>query len=152
MEIVLKQDYENLGQALDVVNVKDGYARNFLIPQGIAVPATKGNMQAVAEAKKMYEKREEKRIGGAKELAKKIEKVPCTIPVKVGEDDKLFGAVTSQEIASFLQKEGFEIEKKHVLLEEPIKQIGVYTVTIKLHRDVSANLKVWVVKEDEEKE
>ncbi len=148
MEVVLMKDHENLGNALDVVSVKDGYARNYLIPQGIAVPATDGNKKRVAEAKRLTEIREEKKIQESRALAAKIEQIPCTIPVKVGEEDKIFGSVSAQEIADFLKKEGFEIEKRHVDLEEPIKQLGVYTVTINLYRTVSAKLKVWVVKED----
>jgi large subunit ribosomal protein L9 len=148
MNIVLKQDYENLGKAMEVVTVKDGYARNFLIPYGIAEIATAGNMKAVTEARKMSEKRESRRVGEAREQAAAIEKVPCTIKVKVGEEDKLFGAVTSQEIAEFLKKEGFAVERKQIALDEPIKQLGVYSVNVKLHREVVATLKVWVVKED----
>lgn len=148
MEVVLMKDHENLGNALDVVSVKDGYARNYLIPQGIAVPATEGNKKRVAEAKRLTEIREEKKIQESRALAAKIEQIPCTIPVKVGEDDKIFGSVSSHEIADFLKKEGFDIEKRHVDLEEPIKQLGVYTVTINLYRTVSAKLKVWVVKEE----
>ena len=148
MEVVLMKDYENLGKALDVVPVKDGYARNYLIPQGIAVPATDGNKKRVAEAKHLAEIREVKKIKESRDLAIKIEQIPCTIPVKVGEEDKIFGSVSAQEIADFLKKEGFEIEKRHVDLEEPIKQLGVYTITINLYRNVAAKLKVWVVKED----
>lgn len=147
MEVVLMKDHEKLGKALDVVSVKDGFARNFLVPQGIAVPATEGNKKKVAEAKRLAEVREDKKIKDSQELASKIEQTPCTIPVKVGEEDKIFGSVTAQEISDFLQKEGFAIEKRHVELEEPIKQLGVYTVTINLYRSVSAKLKVWVVKE-----
>jgi large subunit ribosomal protein L9 len=149
MEIVLTKDYEQLGKAMDVINVKDGYARNFLIPQGIAVPATEGNRKKVAEAKRIAEIREEKKIKEARQLAKKVEQVPCTIPVKVGEDDKIFGSVTAQEIADFLKKEGFDIEKRHIDLEEPIKQLGVYSIRIILFKDVEAKLKVWVVKEEQ---
>jgi large subunit ribosomal protein L9 len=149
MEVVLKKDHENLGVALDVVAVKDGYARNFLIPQGIAVPASEGNKKTVAEAKKLSEKREEKKLKEARQLAKKIEGVPCTIPVNVGEEEKLFGSVTSQEIADFLKKEGIEIDKRDIELEEPIKQLGVYSVKIMLYKDVSAKLKVWVVKDEQ---
>jgi large subunit ribosomal protein L9 len=149
MEIVLTKDYEALGKAMDVINVKEGFARNFLFPQGIAVPATEGNRKKVAEAKRINEIREEKKSKEARQLAKKIEQVPCTIPVKVGEEDKIFGSVTAQEIADFLKKEGFDIEKRHVNLEEPIKQLGVYSVAIALHRDVEARLKVWVVKEEQ---
>jgi large subunit ribosomal protein L9 len=148
MEIILKKDYEKLGKAMDIVKVKDGFARNFLIPQGIAMPATKGNKKMIEESIKLALKKEEKRKEMAKEMAKKIEKIPCTIKVKVGEDDKLFGSVTSQEISDFLKKEGYEIDKKSIEIEEPIKQLGVYIVKINLHKDVFANLKVWVVKEE----
>jgi large subunit ribosomal protein L9 len=148
MEVVLKKDYESLGKAMDVVAVKDGYARNFLIPSGIAEIATAGNMKAVAEARKMSAKLELRRVGEAQAQATAIEKVPCTIKVRVGEEDKLFGAVTALDIAEFLKKENFAIDRKQILLEEPIKQLGVYNIGIKLHRDVNATLKVWVVKED----
>lgn len=148
MEVVMMKDYENLGKALDVVSVKDGYARNFLIPQGIAVPATEGNKKRVAETKLISEAREEKKIKESRELAGKIEQIPCTIPVKVGEEEKIYGSVSAQEIADFLKKEGFDIEKRQVALDEPIKQLGVYTVTINVYRTVSARLKVWVVKEE----
>jgi large subunit ribosomal protein L9 len=146
MEIVLKKDHENLGKALDVVTVKDGYARNFLFPKGIAVPASAGNKKAVEEAKKITENRESKKLKESRQLAKRIENVPCTIPVNVGEEDKLFGSVTSQEIADFLAKEGIEVEKRNIELPEPIRQLGVYSVKIILSKDVEAALKVWVVK------
>ncbi|MGA2507790.1 MAG: 50S ribosomal protein L9 [Chitinispirillaceae bacterium] len=149
MEIVLTKDFQDLGKAMDVLKVKDGFARNFLIPAGIAVPATEGNRKRVAEAKRIAELGEEKRLKEARQRAKKIEQVPCTIPVKVGEEDRIFGSVTAQEIAGFLQKEGFDIEKNNIELEEPIKQLGVYTVTVVLYKDVSAKLKVWVVKEEQ---
>jgi large subunit ribosomal protein L9 len=148
MEVVLKKDFEGLGKAMDVVQVKDGYARNLLIPTGVAVPATEGNKKAVAEAKRFAEKREEKRMREAGQLAKKLEKVPCTIPVKVGEEDKIFGSVTAGEIADYLKKEGFEIDKRSIELEEPIKQLGVYSVTVNLHKQVQTKLKVWVVKDE----
>jgi large subunit ribosomal protein L9 len=148
MEVVLKKDHEKLGKAMDVVNVKDGYARNFLIPQGIAVVATEGNRKAVAESKKLSEKREDTKLKEARVQAKKIEKIPCTIKVKVGEEDKLFGSVTTQEIADFLTKEGFAVEKRDIELEEPIKQLGVYTVKVNLYKDEYAKLKVWVVKDE----
>jgi large subunit ribosomal protein L9 len=149
MEIVLVKDYDALGKAMDVLSVKEGYARNFLIPAGVAVPATEGNKKRVAEAKRIAEVSEGKKRKEAGLLAKKIEQVPCTIPVKVGEEDRIFGSVTAQEIADFLKKEGFDIEKRAVEIEEPIKQLGVYTVTINLYKNVSAKLKVWVVKEEQ---
>jgi len=148
MEVVLIKDHENLGKALDVLPVKDGYARNFLIPKGIAVPATDGNKKRVAEAREIAKVREEKKIAEAKTVAAKIEQTPCTIPVKVGEEDKIYGSVSNQEIAEFLKKEGFDIEKRNVNLDEPIKQLGVYTIPITVYRSVTANLKVWVVKEE----
>jgi large subunit ribosomal protein L9 len=148
MEVVLKKDYEELGKAMDVVNVKDGYARNFLIPQGIAVIATEGNRKVVAEVRKFSEKRDEKRRAESVKLARDIEKVPCTIPVKVGEEDRIFGSVTSQDIAEFLKKEGFDVDKRAVQLEEPIRQLGVYTIAINLHKEAIAQLKVWVVKSE----
>jgi large subunit ribosomal protein L9 len=148
MEVVLKKDYEDLGKAMDVVHVKDGYARNFLIPNGIAVVATDGNRKSVADAKKFTEKREEKKKVESVKLARAIENVPCTIPVKVGEEERIFGSVTAQDISDFLKKEGFDVDKKSVELGEPIRQLGVYTITINLHKDVSAQLKVWVVKSE----
>ncbi len=148
MEVVLKKDYDGLGKAMDVIPVKDGYARNFLIPQGIAIPATEGNKKNVAEAKKIAERKEDKKIAEAKELSKKIEQIPCTIPVKVGEEEKIYGSVSAQEISDFLKKEGFDVQKRDVDLSEPIKQLGVYNIKINLYKDVSARLKVWVVKEE----
>ena len=148
MEVVLMKDYENLGKALDVIQVKDGYARNFLIPQKIAVPATEGNKKRVTEAKHIAEIREGKKIKESRELAAKIEQIPCTIPVKVGDEEKIFGSVSAQEIADFLKKEGFEIEKRHVELAEPIKQLGESTVPIKISAGLSANVKLVIQKEE----
>lgn len=150
MKMILKKDHPKLGKAMDIVTVKDGYARNFLIPSGIAVPATDGNQRAVEEAKKFVQKREEKKEREARQLAKKIEAVPCTIPVKIKEGEEIYGSVSAQEIADFLKKEGYAIEKSNIELEENIKQLGVYTVAIRLSRDVSAKLKVWVVKEEQQ--
>jgi len=148
MEVVLIKDQDNLGKALDVLAVKDGYARNFLIPKGIAVPATEGNKKRVADARAISKVREEKKISEAREVAAKIEQTPCTIPVKVGEEEKIFGSVSSNEIAEFLKKEGFDIEKRDINIEDPIKQLGVYTIPVTVYRSVTANLKVWVVKEE----
>ena len=151
MKVVLKKDHDNLGKVMDVVNVKDGYARNFLIPSGIAVPATEGNMSTVEEAKRIALRRDEKRTKEARQLAKKIDDVPCIIPVKVKREEEIFGSVSAHEIAEFLSREGFNIEKAAVELEEPIKQLGVYSVKIKIYKDVYAQLKVWVVKEEDKK-
>jgi len=147
MEVVLKKDYGKLGKAQDIVTVKDGYARNFLIPQGVAVVATEGNKKLVADARRAIEKLEEKLAMDARQLLAKIEQTPCTIAVKVGEEEQVYGSVSANDIAKFLEKEGFSVEKRQVMLEEPIKQLGVYTVDINLYKGVDAKLKVWVVKE-----
>jgi len=149
MKIVLTQDYGKLGLANDVVTVKDGYGRNFLIPNGIAALATKGNLKAVEENRKFAEKREAKKSNEAKTLASKIADTPCTITAKAKNDEELFGSVTAADIAAFLEKEGFKITKNMVKLSEPIKKLGVFPVKIQLHREVSVELKVWIVKEEE---
>jgi large subunit ribosomal protein L9 len=148
MEVVLKKDYGKLGKAMEIITVKDGYARNFLIPNGVAVVATEGNKKQVADARRATEKREERYVLEAREILGKIEQTPCTIAVKVGEGEQLYGSVSAHDISEFLKKEGFSVEKGQVMLEEPIKQLGVYTVDISLHKGVDAKLKVWVVKEE----
>jgi large subunit ribosomal protein L9 len=148
MEVVLKKDYGKLGKAMEIITVKDGYARNFLIPNGVAVVATEGNKKLVADSKRANEKRETKLIEDARSILGKIEQLPCTIAVKVGEEEQIYGSVSALDIAEFLKKEGFNVEKRQVKLEEPIKQLGVYNVDIELHRGVEAKLKVWVVKEE----
>ncbi|MBN2423449.1 MAG: 50S ribosomal protein L9 [Calditrichaceae bacterium] len=147
MEIILRRDYEQLGKAGQTLKVKDGFARNFLIPRGIAYQATESN-------KKRYENDmlQQSRIMArdrkkAEDLSAKLENVSCTITVQVGEEDKLFGSVTSQNIAEELSKQGYEIDKRKILLEEPIKSLGIYSVPVKLHPEVTGAVKVWVVKE-----
>ncbi len=147
MEIILRQDYEQLGKTGEIVTVKDGFARNYLIPKGIAYVATKNNKKRLENELKMQNWRKEKEKRAAEEMAKKLETVSCTIPVQVGEEDKLFGSVTSQNIADALAALGYEVDKRKILLEEPIKSLGIYSVPIKLHPDVTATVKVWVVKE-----
>ena len=146
MKVILKQDYEKLGNAGDVVTVKNGYARNFLFPQQIAYEATPSNMKKYEEEKKRLNFQMSKEVKKAEKLGQELEKVSCTIAVAVGEEDKLFGSVTSQDIGAALNEKGIEIDKRKILLEEPIKALGIYTVPIKLHHDVTANVKVWVVK------
>lgn len=147
MEIILRQDYEQLGKTGEIVTVKDGFARNYLIPKGIAYVATKVNKKRLENELQMQNWRKEKEKRAAEELAKKLETVSCTIPVQVGEEDKLFGSVTSQNIADALASLGYEVDKRKIQLEEPIKSLGIYSVPIKLHTDVTATVKVWVVKE-----
>jgi large subunit ribosomal protein L9 len=147
MKIILRQMVEGLGEAGDILNVKDGFARNYLIPQKAAVEATAKNIRMLDEENKMNARREQKDKKQADILAEELEKISITATVAVGEEDRVFGSVTSQTIAELLHKKGYEIDKRKVVLDEPIKALGVYTVPIKLHSEVEAKIRVWVVKE-----
>lgn len=147
MEIILRQDYKELGKTGEVVKVKPGFARNFLIPRGIAYLATDASKRRLENDLQQQTWRLAKDKKLAEELAKKLENVSCTITVQVGEEDKLFGSVTSQNIAESLAAQGYELDKRKILLEEPIKSLGIYSVPVKLHTEVDATVKVWVVKE-----
>lgn len=147
MKIILKQDYETLGKAGEIITVKDGYGRNFLIPKGIAVTATERNMKILKEENKFQKVREEKGKRQAEALAEELEKISVTAAVAVGEEDRVFGSVTSQSIGELLQEKGYQIDKRKIILDEPIKALGVYTVPIKLHPEVEAKVRIWVVKE-----
>jgi len=153
MKIILRKDFEHLGNAGDIKEVKNGYARNFLIPQGIAYNATPSNIRAFEEVKKQQSRKINLEIDGAKKTADKLENVGITIHVKTGEEDKVFGSVTSQMILESLEKRGFaDLEKRKILLKEPIKILGEHIVEIKLHSTVIAKLKVNVVKEVSEEQ
>lgn len=147
MKLLLRQDYETLGVAGDVINVKPGFARNFLIPKGFAMLATDKNLKRYENDQKQMHMHEEKEKRQSEELAKTLENVSCTITVQVGEEDKMFGSVTSQNIAEALESQGYSIDKRKIVLEEPIKSLGIYSIPIKLYKDVEAKVKVWVVKE-----
>lgn len=147
MKVILRQNVESLGQIGDVVDVKDGYARNYLIPRKYAYAALKGNVKALNEEKKTFERKKQQELHAAETLSAEVEKVSVSIPVQVGEEDKLFGTVTTQMIADSLKEKGFEIDKRKIEIEEPIKSLGIYSVSIKLHPSVSAKVKVWVVRE-----
>jgi large subunit ribosomal protein L9 len=147
MKLILRKDHERLGQIGSIVDVKDGYARNYLIPRGIAFPADDGHMRALEEEKKQAERRSTKELKSSQKLAEELEKISITLKMKVGEDEKLFGAVTSQMIAEALNEKGFELDKRIIELEEPIKALGIYTVPVKLHQTVEGKVKVWVVRE-----
>jgi large subunit ribosomal protein L9 len=147
MKLLLRQDYKPLGEAGEIVNVKPGYARNFLISNGLAMLASDKNLKRYENEKKQMFWRQEKEKRQSEELAKTLENVSCTITVQVGEEDKMFGSVTSQNIAEALEAQGYSVDKRKIILEEPIKSLGIYSVPIKLHTDVEAKVKVWVVKE-----
>lgn len=146
MIVILRDTVENLGNRGDRINVARGYARNYLIPNKLAVEATPGNLRTFSEEDKLRSVRENKIQRQAERLAEKMKKVSVTAAAQVGEDDKLFGSVTSHDIEELLRAQGFEVDRKRILLEEPLKALGVYTVPIKLHKDVECSIKVWVVK------
>ncbi len=147
MKVILRRDHETLGKIGDLVDVKDGYARNFLLPRGIAYAALKGNIKSLEEEKKSAEKRNLQDLKAAESLAAELETVSVTIPVQVGEEDKIFGTVTTQMIADALKEKDYDIDKRKIEIEEPIKSLGIYGVSLKLHQNVSAKIKVWVVRE-----
>jgi large subunit ribosomal protein L9 len=147
MKIILRQDHPTLGKLGDIVDVKDGFARNYIIPHDIGFIATKGNLSALEEEKKQHADRQNKELHHAEKVAVELEKVSVTLKVKVGEDERLFGSVTSQMIVDALRENGITVDKRTVELEEPIKALGIYTINIKLHTNVMGKLKVWVVRE-----
>jgi large subunit ribosomal protein L9 len=147
MKVILRQNYDSLGEIGQIVDVKDGYARNFLIPRKIAYAALKGNIQALEEEKKNLAKKEQHELMAAEKLAAEFEKVSVTIPVQVGEEDKIFGTVTNQMIADALKEKGYDLDKRKIEIDEPIKSLGIYGINVKLHSKVNAKIKVWVVRE-----
>lgn len=148
MKVILRQDIASLGKAGEAIEVKSGYGRNFLIPCNMAVMATKGNLRAIDEIKAQNELREKKQRTEAIRFKEKLEKLSVTCKVLVGEEDKIFGSVTSQNIVDLIAAEGFKIDKRNVILEESIKSLGVYTVQIKIEKDIIANVKLWVIRKE----
>jgi large subunit ribosomal protein L9 len=147
MKVILTEDLAHRGSAGDLLKVKDGYARNYLIPNGIALVATTENVRQLEHQKRQIQAKLNKLKKESEGVAQRIESISCTIARAAGEEDKLFGSVTSADICASLKNEGIDVDKKKILLDEPIKSLGIFTVPIKIHSDVTANLKVWVVKE-----
>ena len=147
MKVILRQNFEPLGQIGDVIEVKDGYARNYLLPHKIAYTALKGNIRALEEEKQNVAKKTQQELNAAEKLAAELEKVSITIPVQVGEEDKIFGSVTTQMIVDSLKEKDYDVDKRKIEIEETIKTLGIYSVNIKLHTSVSTKIKVWVVRE-----
>ncbi|MEJ2050402.1 MAG: 50S ribosomal protein L9 [Calditrichota bacterium] len=147
MKIILRQDYENLGKVGDTIEVKRGYGMNYLIPKKIAYPAKPNYVRMIEEEQrqKMFQINKQKKL--AEQLAKKMEGVSVTLTVSVGEGDKMFGSVTNQDIADGLAKQGYHIDLKKIVLDEPLKELVINSVTIKLHPEIETKIKVWVVKE-----
>jgi large subunit ribosomal protein L9 len=146
MDVILLEDMNDLGKRGEKVTVKGGYARNYLLPRRLALPATPSGLKMMKEEERRRQVREVKMQREAEELSKSLDKVSCTAEVQAGEDDRVFGAVTSADIAELLQAQGYDIDKRKILLDEPLKALGVYTIPIRLHHDVDARVKVWVVK------
>ena len=148
MLVILRESIENLGRTGDVVKVADGYARNYLLPRNMVLVANEENQASLNHHKKVLEKKRLAEKGASEEVAKKLAEYSCTIARKVGEKDKLFGSVGAADIAAELNKAGLKIDKRQIQLPEVLKSLGVHPVTIKLQSDVTASVKVWIVKQE----
>lgn len=152
MEVILREDIQKLGSKGDIVTVKDGYARNYLLPQKLALLATPGTRKQVAEMKAAAARKDASEKGAAETLAEQMSAVELTFTVKAGESDQLFGSVTSMDITEALAAKGFSIDRRKVELAEPIRTLGEYTVPVRIHREVAASVKLQVVREEGEQE
>ena len=146
MEVILLKEHESLGEIGDIINVKPGYARNFLFPKGIAVRSSKRNIALAHEQKKTLQKRVERESKANQELMTKLANVEISIEVEVGEEDKMFGSVTNLDIHKALTEKDFQIERQSILLDEPIKTLGVHSVSVKLSSGDKQEIKVYVIK------
>jgi large subunit ribosomal protein L9 len=146
MEVILNQDIEKLGKAGTVVKVKRGFARNFLIPNNLAVQLTAANLKKLEQEKQKKVLQLEKVKRESEELKIRLEGLSLTMPVLTQEEDKLYASITAQDIAGALRDEGFDIAKNSIVLDEPIKSLGIYEIPVKLHPEIIAKIKVWIVK------
>lgn len=146
MKVILREDVKDVGTAGQTVEVKSGYGRNFLIPRNLAIPATEANLKAIGEIEKQKTIREKKLRREAEVVKERIEQLSISIPVLVGEEDKLFGSVTNKDIAELMEKEGVKVDRRMIQMDEPIKSLGIYTIPIKIEKSVTADLKVFVIK------
>jgi large subunit ribosomal protein L9 len=148
MNIILREDIDKLGQRGQMVKVAAGYARNYLLPRRLAVAATEGNKKIVEQERQAHLRREVKVVSEAQDLGKLMGSVTVTIAQKAGDNDQLFGSVTPADIAAALEKQGYTIDRKKIQMDEPIKTLGDFKVAVRLHKDVSVEIPVHVVKED----
>lgn len=148
MEVILREEIEKLGRRGDVVKVANGYARNFLLPKRMAVAATESNKKIVEQEKQAHLRRDAKEVADAQELARLMANVSVTIAQKAGENDQLFGSVTAGDIATALEKQGYTIDRRKVHLDDAIKQLGEFKAAVRLHRDVTVEVPVNVVREE----
>jgi len=147
MELLLRQNIDHLGRVGDVVKVKSGYARNFLLPKGLAVPVTKANLAEIEHARAVALAEEQARTATFRELAQKLAEASVTIESRANEEGHLFGSVNQAQIAAALREKGFAVEDKQIKLDQPLKEIGVFDVPVHLHQGVDATIKVWVVQQ-----
>jgi large subunit ribosomal protein L9 len=147
MKVILKEDVKNLGKMGDIVNAAEGYARNFLIPKKLAVEAVIENIKELEHQKKIIQERAKKQKSSAQTLSEKISSLNLFIKAKAGEEEKLFGSITSMDIAAALKNEGIDMDKKKISVEEPIKRLGSYTVNVKVHPEITAQLNITVIAE-----
>jgi large subunit ribosomal protein L9 len=147
MDVILRSAVDKLGHPGDIVSVSAGYARNFLLPRGIAYEATAGNRKRIAQEKSRLEAMENEKVAAANAVAATLADVSVTFAARVGEEGKLFGSVTAADIAHQLEAQGYKFEKRQIELNEPIKALGVYRVRVRLHADVHPEIKVWVIKQ-----
>lgn len=150
VEVYLKHDIEKLGKAGDKVTVKNGYARNFLIPRDLAMVVTKGSLRVLQSAEQQVAASKKRELKDAQSIAERMASIECRFRRQSGEEDKIFGSVTARDIASVIKENGFDIDSRKVQLERPIRSLGIHTVSIRLHQDVITELKVWVEKEEAE--
>ncbi|MEJ2314602.1 MAG: 50S ribosomal protein L9 [Nitrospirota bacterium] len=148
MKVILKEDVQNLGEMGEIVNVSDGYARNFLIPRKLAAVADKKNVRELEHEKRVIDRRADKLKADAQTLADRISAVTINIKAKAGEEEKLFGSVTAMDVAEALKAEGFDVDKKKIVIEEPIKRLGTHAVAVKVGKDVTATVNVEVEAEE----
>ena len=148
MQVILKQRLENLGQPGDVVSVKPGYARNFLIPQGLAYEASESNLKRIDRERAVITKRAQEEHAAATGRASQIEGTSVTFSARAGDEGKLFGSITASDIAEKMAEQGIQIDRKQIILEEPIKALGVFSVPVRLHPEVKPEIKVWVIKDE----
>jgi large subunit ribosomal protein L9 len=146
MEVILNQDVDKIGKAGQVVKVKDGFARNFLLPNKLALPVTPANLKQLEAQKRKKALDSEKATKEAESVKQKLEALSLTIPVLTQEDEKMYASITAQDLAAALKEEGIEIDKNSILLDQPITALGIYEIAIKLHPEISAKIKVWIVK------
>ena len=146
MKVILMSDVENLGESGDIISVKPGYARNMLIPMGLALRASKRNIAVATEQKRVALAKVERENQALEILAKKLSKVEITIEVKVGEEEKMFGSITNKDIHKELIDKGFELDKNQISINEPIKTLGIYHITIKVAKEITSDVKFYVIK------